>query len=110
MNVILTNDTLPLRIDDSGAIRVGGTRVTLDTVVEAFVSGATAEQIVQDFSVLCLADVYAAIGFYLRHRSDVDAYLAERRQRGRHIRETIEANGNLTGIRERLLARRAGSK
>lgn len=55
---------------------------------------------------LGLADVYAVITYYLRHRSDVDAYLQERRARGQAIRREIEAHSPQTGLRERLLARR----
>ena len=34
---------VPLRTDADGVVRVGRTRVTLDTVVAAFEEGATAE-------------------------------------------------------------------
>ncbi len=34
---------IPLETDADGVVRVGGTRVTLDTVVAAFKEGATAE-------------------------------------------------------------------
>jgi uncharacterized protein (DUF433 family) len=64
-----------------GGIRVGGTRVTLDTVVAAFDSGATAEEIVQQYPSLTLADVYSVIAYYLRHESKVRAYLAERQRK-----------------------------
>jgi hypothetical protein len=34
---------VPLEVDADGVVRVGGTRVTLDTIVDAFREGATAE-------------------------------------------------------------------
>src|SRR5215204_2572614 len=40
-------DPVPLRADEDGAVRVGGTRVTLDSVVTAFREGETAEGIKQ---------------------------------------------------------------
>jgi hypothetical protein len=55
---------------------------------------------------LDLADVYAVIAYYLRHRAEVDAYLQEREQQAREIRRQIEARFDPTGVRERLLARR----
>ena len=85
-------------------MRVGGTRVTLDTVVAAFLEGATAEEIA--YPVLALADVYAAIGYYLRHRSEVEAYLDQRRQAGERVRGENAARFDPAGIRARLLARR----
>jgi uncharacterized protein (DUF433 family) len=58
-----------------GVYRVSGTRVSLDSVAYAFISGQTAESIAQSFPVLTLEQVYGSIAFYLRHREDVDRYL-----------------------------------
>jgi uncharacterized protein (DUF433 family) len=58
-----------------GGYMVSGTRVSLDSVVHAFVSGASAETIAQAFPVLNLEQVYGAITFYLAHREEVDRYL-----------------------------------
>ena len=49
----------PLREDASGALRVGNSRVLLELVIRAFQDGATPESIVQRYSTLALADVYA---------------------------------------------------
>ena len=69
-------ETVPLGTGADGVIRVAGTRVTLETVVEAFRDGATAEEIVQQYPSLFLADVYQILGYYLRglsrRRPDVD--------------------------------------
>jgi uncharacterized protein (DUF433 family) len=100
------NLTVPLAEDAHGVIRVGGTRVTLDTVVGAFQRGATAEEIVQNYSSLRLEDVYAAITFYLHNRSAVDVYLKEQRQKGEDIQRQIEARSDVAEFRHRLLARR----
>jgi hypothetical protein len=54
---------------------ISGTRVSLDSVIHAFLNGQTAEGIAQSFPVLSLEQVYGAITFYLAHRSEVDAYL-----------------------------------
>jgi uncharacterized protein (DUF433 family) len=42
-----TSDRLPLETDADGVVRVSRTRVTLDTLVQAFTEGATAEEIAQ---------------------------------------------------------------
>ena len=52
-----------------------GTRVSLDSIVYAFLEGHTAESIAQSFPVLTLEQVYGAITFYLANRSDIDTYL-----------------------------------
>lgn len=59
---------------------IGGTRVSLDSIVHAFVSGDSAETIAQAFPVLNLEQVYGAITFYLAHREEVDRYLAARQR------------------------------
>src|SRR4051794_23336343 len=94
-----------LRVDDAGVIRIGSSRVTLDTIVAAFHAGATPEQMVQDFSSLDLADVYAAVAYYLHHRDQVDAYIA---QGSRAAEEFHSQSGGLyaADVRQRLLARR----
>jgi uncharacterized protein (DUF433 family) len=97
----------PLRVDDSGTIRVGETRITFDTIVRAFRDGATPEQIVNDFDSLTLEQVYLTVGYYLRHRSKLDAYLAERGRQAEELRQRVEASQrDLPDIRARLLAGR----
>lgn len=100
----------PLRIDDDGVIRVGDTRITLATVVIAFHQGATAETIVQQYPSLTLADVYAVIGYYLRHQDEIETYLAEQQHEADEIRQQNEARFNPAGIRSRLLARRSAHR
>ena len=55
---------------------VAGTRVSLDSIVYAFLEGQTAEAIAQAFPVLTLEQVYGALTYYLAHREQVDAYRA----------------------------------
>ena len=100
----IVSDPVPLRIDEGGAIRVGQTRVTLDTVVAAFNQGLSAEEIVWKFPTLNLADVYAVISYYLRRKEQIDTYLSQEEEL---IRQQYPEIFNTTGLRERLLARRA---
>jgi len=106
MTLVVTPQSPPLTTDADGIVRVGGTRVTLETVVGAFHDGATAEEIVQQYPSLALADVYAAIGYYLSHRQEVDDYLGQERERSEQVRQENERQFDPTGVRERLLARR----
>jgi uncharacterized protein (DUF433 family) len=59
-----------------GSYWVVGTRVSLDSIVYAFLQGQTAEGIGQAFPVLTLEQVYGAVAFYLANRPEIDAYLA----------------------------------
>jgi uncharacterized protein (DUF433 family) len=110
MALELTAEVVPLRIDADGVVRVGKTRVTLDTVVSAFCDGATAEEIVLDYPTLDLADVYAVISYYLRHRETVGEYLRAREAQAAAVRRENEARFDPAGIRDRLLARRNAEK
>ncbi len=66
---------LPLHEDEHGVIRVGRTRVSLESVVVAFDQGASAEEIVDRYPSLRLAVVYSTIAYVLANRKRVDAYL-----------------------------------
>ncbi len=105
MSTVAAAEPVPLFLDLSQVIRVGGTRVTLETVIDTFNTGATPEQIAYDFPVLRLDDVYAVLTYYLRHRSEVESYLERRRAEADACRERIEKVCPQDGIRERLLNR-----
>jgi uncharacterized protein (DUF433 family) len=97
----------PLREDAAGAVRVGDSRVLLELVIRAFQDGATPETIVQRYSTLTLPDVYAVIAYYLRHRSEVEVYLAQREQQADEARRRLQSQqGDLSEIRTRLLTHR----
>lgn len=98
--------TVPLTTDESGVMRVAGTRVSLDSVLYAFNEGATPEEIVQDFPTLDLAAVYAVVGYYLQNRAEVEQYIEQRKMQREESEREIEARFNPTGLRERLLARK----
>ena len=110
MTLAVVADPLPLQIDEDGVARVGGTRVTLDTIVAAFADGATAEEIVQQYPSVALADVYAVLGYYLRHRPEVEAYLQRRAQQALAVRQQNEQRTDPLGVRERLLARQTATR
>ncbi|HTG34499.1 MAG TPA: DUF433 domain-containing protein [Thermoanaerobaculia bacterium] len=89
---------IPLYKDEHGVIRVAGTWVTLDSVIYSFQEGSTAEQILEDYPSLGLADVYAVIGYYLRHQEEVDAYLREQSRQAEEVRRQDEARFYRQGI------------
>jgi uncharacterized protein (DUF433 family) len=62
--------------EPDGGYLVAGTRVSLDSVVYAFLRGTAAESIAQSYPVLSLEEVYGAIAYYLAHQAEVDAMLA----------------------------------
>ena len=97
---------LPLKLDKTGVARVGGTRVTLDTIVRAFIRGATAEEIAQQYPSLILSDIYATISYYLQNQEKVEKYLEKRRKHAQAVKRENQKRFDQSGIRERLLARK----
>ena len=98
----------PLREDSDGALRVGESRVLLELVVQAFQDGATPETIVQRYSTLALPDVYSVITYYLRHRKEIEAYLARREQQAKEPEGRARTQPDLGEIRTHILAKRRG--
>ncbi len=94
----------PLRVDEGGAVRVGESRISLDLVIEQYENGMMPEDMVRAYDTLGLADAYAVIAFYLRHRDEVRAYLKRRAEEAEALRATIEAERPRVP-REELLAR-----
>ena len=59
-----------------GGYWIAGTRVSLDSVVFAFLDGFSPETIATEcFPVLTLEQVFGGITYYLAHRAQIDEYL-----------------------------------
>jgi hypothetical protein len=105
MSAVPTTVAVPLDTDPDGVIRLQGTRVTLDSIIAAFRAGEIAEQ----FPAASLADIYLIIAHYLRHTTEVDAYLLERQDEAAVLKREVEARFDPVGLRARLVARRNAS-
>lgn len=107
MTLVLKSEKPPLREDETGAIRVGNSRVLLEIVIRAFQNGASPESIVSQYSTLTLSDTYSAIAYYLKNRDEVEEYLDRREELAESVKQRIEAiQPDLNKIRSRLLSQR----
>jgi uncharacterized protein (DUF433 family) len=105
MSLVLEHEIQPLHEDNSGAIRVGNSRVLLEMVIRAFQDGASPESIVHRYSTLSLSDVYSTIGYYLRHQDAVNVYLSQREQLAESVKQRLSSiQPDLSLIRSRLLS------
>ena len=109
MSITLHADPMPLRVDESGAIRVGQSRVTLDALLQYWRMGMKPEEIAHGLDTLTLADVHGALAYYFRHETEIDDYLRRREEEAEELRQNIEsANAaRLKPLKARLDAVRA---
>lgn len=107
MSLRIEKEQVPLKISPDGVVRVGNTRVTLDTVIAAFKEGAAAEEIVFRYPSLQLADVYAVLSYYLRRTKEIEDYLNHRQKKANEVKQQYSSLFESQGIRDRLLARLA---
>ncbi len=92
----------PIRMDESGTLRIGNSRVTLDSIIYHYRNGASPEAIQDSFDSLTVDEVYAAISYYLDNRMVVEEYLNVREADAENIRSEIERKNPSEAWRMRL--------
>ena len=70
-----------------GGYYVTGARISLDSVVYAFLRGESPEGIVESFPALSLEQAYGAVAYYLAHQQSIDLYLQNGRADFERMRE-----------------------
>lgn len=105
LSLAVDPEPVPLARDEHGAWRIGGTRVTLETLVAAFDRGDTPEEIHEQYPAVALGDVYAVLTYYVRHRGLVQTYLDERESVGAEVQARAEREFTPDGLRQRLVGR-----
>lgn len=86
------------------AIRLKGTRIGIERILQDYELGGTPEEIVIRYPSLSLQQVYAAITYYLANRVVVDAYLERVRQEQEKAWEEQQRHPSelVRSLRERL--------
>lgn len=82
-----------------------GSRISLDSIVYAFLNGTSPEGIVQSFPLLTLEQVYGAIAFYLANREVIDPYLKEGEAEFEELRQSLHQRNPL--LYQKLINARA---
>lgn len=92
-------------------IRLKGTRIGIETILYEYIYRCkTPEEIAEQFHTVTLEQVYATILYYLHHRSEVDAYLADWLEFSRTMREEQERNPSPARLRFRQLRKEQAGK
>ncbi len=109
MASIVSTIPKPVRVDEGGGLKVGKTRVSLDSVVYAYNRREDAAEIQRNFDTLSLAEIHAAIAYYLHNKAKVDAYLRRNEidYEKKRAQNRIDFPHGLT--REKLLERKNGT-
>src|ERR1035438_1390912 len=90
----------------NGGYFIKDARVSLDSVVYAFLRGESPEGIAESFPSLGLEQVFGALAFYIANREVVDQYLWQGRKDFEALREQARRN-NPALYRKLAEARRA---
>jgi uncharacterized protein (DUF433 family) len=96
--------------DERGALRVAGTRVSIDSVVYAYLQGHSPETIIEQYPALSLEQVHGAIAFYLANKAEVDQYLDKQEQLWEKLRQEQERNPSPVVRRLRALRESSARK
>jgi len=84
----------------NGGYFINDTRVSLDSVVYAFLRGESPEGIAESFPALGLEQIFGALAFYIANREVVDQYLRQGQEEFGALRE--QARRNNPGLYRKL--------
>ncbi len=110
--ILETTQKIPLSLWKDGSIRVKGTRLLIDMIVNAHNRGICPEEIFDSFpsDEYTVADIYSIISYYLKNKKKIDNYLAKREKEAQEIQKKIESlpnyQENRKDLRKKLLTRR----
>lgn len=105
MNLTFDEIRVPVQVWEDGSVRVGGSRVTLATVLYAFNGGAKPESLLEMFPGIDLADAYHLFGYYLARSDEVAEYLGKCDDEWDRVKAEIDAQPGQRELRERIRAR-----
>jgi uncharacterized protein (DUF433 family) len=74
-----------------GGYWIAGSRISLDSIVYAFLRGTSPEAIAHSFPLITLEQVYGATAFYLANQREIDAYLQEGEEQFEDLRRNARA-------------------
>jgi uncharacterized protein (DUF433 family) len=93
--------------DQYRVLRVGQTRVSLDSIVHSIRAGRSPEKIRQEYPALSLEEVYGAIAFYLANPEEIGRYLERHEKVWEEQRKQVEESPS--PLLERLRSLKAQS-
>lgn len=107
---VVSNQPDYVRIDEHGALRVGGGRVSLDSVLAAWSQGHSPETIRSQYPALSLEEIYGAIAWSLANRAEVEVYLKKQDALWEQWRKRSELDNGSLLARLRAAKHPAGTR
>lgn len=89
-----------------GCWRVAGTRVSIDSIIHAYWSGLSPEEIARNFPTASLQQIHGVLAWYLENRPEVDRAIAAHEQEW--TRQHAAQQKIADPLHERLKAARCG--
>ena len=75
-----------------GRLRIDGTRITINQIATLYKHGLSAEEIVDQFSHLTLAQVYAALSHYHANQTEIDAELEAEKKEAERLEQQYQSS------------------
>lgn len=91
---IQTIQKVPLTLWKDGSIRVKGTRLLIDIIINAHQRGECPEEIFEAFpsDVYTIADIYSIVAYYLKNKEKLERYMAKRKKEADKFWKNIESD------------------
>ena len=70
-----------------GGYYIAGSRVSLESIVYAYLRGEEADEIAASFPAVTLEEIFGAIAFYLANRPSIDEYLQRQKVEFARLRD-----------------------
>ena len=104
-----TADVTYVEITPEAGYRLAGSRITLDSVVLAYLDGKSPEAIQDGFPSLPLETIHGAIAFYLHNRNEIDDHLKKFAARRDELRQASERENSALLARLRSERKRSST-
>ena len=97
-------ETIPvgIRVDESGRLRVGDSRVLVEGMLILYRSGTSPEELIENFPSMAAADLYATIAYYHQNRAEMDAWVDEIERETERVSKMVDADPRLRAARRAL--------
>ena len=100
---------VPLVVWADGSVRLRETRLTVESVLGAYLRGQTPEEIAEAFPPTQAGEIRCIVAYFHRNRAELESYLERVTARSRIHIERIDRDFPSEGLKARLAERRVAA-